>query len=360
MKQNKMEGITLIALVITIIVLLILAGVTISTLTGDNGILAKAVEAKDKTETAKETEEQMLELLEKQLNEEGKITVSALKVGDYVKYGDKLTAQTYVTKENEEADTGYETSQTFNSDTSTLWRVINKKANGDVEIVAVNSTLSSDDTTGLYFKGENGFLNAETILDNLCSKLYSNPAYGTARSIDVDDINNLTGFNPETSEWEGKDYYLNNRTKTYTSGGPFFDKNSNTFREPTTENPITVEHSYYYYIVDENMPLYNTLIESSKSYNGQYKETNYPMFYWLASRNAHIFTTGMVRYRIFNIGTGEVRSWYTMERFPALNPVDLSYACAIRPIVTLNNDVQIDTSDVTKNGSEEGRAWVLK
>ena len=50
MKQEK--GITLIALVITIIVLLILAGVTIATLTGDNGILTQAQNAKEKaTET---------------------------------------------------------------------------------------------------------------------------------------------------------------------------------------------------------------------------------------------------------------------------------------------------------------------
>ena len=50
MKRNtkrKNEGITLIALVITIIVLLILAGVTIAMLMGDNGILTKATEAKD-------------------------------------------------------------------------------------------------------------------------------------------------------------------------------------------------------------------------------------------------------------------------------------------------------------------------
>ena len=40
--KGKNSGITLIALVITIIVLLILAGVAISTLTGDNGILTKA------------------------------------------------------------------------------------------------------------------------------------------------------------------------------------------------------------------------------------------------------------------------------------------------------------------------------
>lgn len=43
--KNK-KGITLIGLVVTIIVLLILAGVTIATLTGDNGLLTKSTEAK--------------------------------------------------------------------------------------------------------------------------------------------------------------------------------------------------------------------------------------------------------------------------------------------------------------------------
>lgn len=54
-KEN--EGITLIALVITIIVLLILAEITIATLTGDNGILTKTNEAKEGTEIAEEKEQ---------------------------------------------------------------------------------------------------------------------------------------------------------------------------------------------------------------------------------------------------------------------------------------------------------------
>ena len=58
MKKNK--GITLIALVITIIVLLILAGVAISMLSGENGILRKAAEAKTKTEEAQKQEEARL------------------------------------------------------------------------------------------------------------------------------------------------------------------------------------------------------------------------------------------------------------------------------------------------------------
>ncbi len=62
MKQ-KNKGITLIALVITIIVLLILAGVAISTLTGDNGILTKAVTAKKNTENASAKERIQIEVL---------------------------------------------------------------------------------------------------------------------------------------------------------------------------------------------------------------------------------------------------------------------------------------------------------
>ena len=58
LKINK--GITLIALVITIIVFLILAGVTIATLTGDNGILTKAQNSKEKN--AQKTVEEQINL----------------------------------------------------------------------------------------------------------------------------------------------------------------------------------------------------------------------------------------------------------------------------------------------------------
>ena len=58
-KNNK--GITLIALVITIVVLLILAGVTIAALSGDNGILTRAKEAKEKTIKAQQEEQNILD-----------------------------------------------------------------------------------------------------------------------------------------------------------------------------------------------------------------------------------------------------------------------------------------------------------
>ena len=59
-RRENSQGITLIALVITIIVLLILAGVSFAMLTGENGILIQATNAKEKTD--KTTEEEKVQM----------------------------------------------------------------------------------------------------------------------------------------------------------------------------------------------------------------------------------------------------------------------------------------------------------
>ena len=71
MKENlkNKKGITLIALVITIIVLLILAGVSIATLTGENGLIQQATVAKENTEIAGSEEKINLLLQEAYINE---------------------------------------------------------------------------------------------------------------------------------------------------------------------------------------------------------------------------------------------------------------------------------------------------
>ena len=65
MKNNK--GITLVALVVTIVVLLILAGVSINLVLGNNGIITKAKEAAEKTAAAQEKEMIERNLLEQEL-----------------------------------------------------------------------------------------------------------------------------------------------------------------------------------------------------------------------------------------------------------------------------------------------------
>ena len=67
--QAKERGITLIALVITIVVLLILASVSIAMLTGNNGILTQAQNAKNKTEQADKNEQNILNNYEDKINE---------------------------------------------------------------------------------------------------------------------------------------------------------------------------------------------------------------------------------------------------------------------------------------------------
>lgn len=63
--KYRQKGITLIALVVTIIVLIILAGVSISMIVGENGIIAMAKLAKENTELAEIQERQELANVEK-------------------------------------------------------------------------------------------------------------------------------------------------------------------------------------------------------------------------------------------------------------------------------------------------------
>ncbi len=78
-KSNYEKGITLIALVVTIIVLIILAGVSISMVVGDNGIISQAQNAKEETEKADVKEKTQMDILEKELENEGNINK-----GDFV------------------------------------------------------------------------------------------------------------------------------------------------------------------------------------------------------------------------------------------------------------------------------------
>lgn len=72
MKKNK--GITLISLVVTIIVIVILIGISIMMLTGENGILERAKQAKNETEIEQIEDLVKLSIIEAKTEEMGKIT----------------------------------------------------------------------------------------------------------------------------------------------------------------------------------------------------------------------------------------------------------------------------------------------
>lgn len=98
-KQEKTNrGITLIALVITIIVLLILAGVSIATLTGENGILKKASTSKIETEKATAKEKVQMAVMGS-FDNTGKLDYTELKTNlDNVEGIDKNTVPNPITE----------------------------------------------------------------------------------------------------------------------------------------------------------------------------------------------------------------------------------------------------------------------
>ena len=231
-----------------------------------------------------------------------------LKVGDYIKYGDKLTATTYTTDTNE---TGYTTTQTFTTNKNMLWRVLSIK-NNKIELVATQSILSSDNLSGLYLQDKNGFLNAEKILKDLCERLY-NSDYGTARSINVEDINELTQYTPEDVQ-----------TYTYSSGGPYWDKTTNTFKEENSS--VVIANDYYSYAINNNIPLYETLV------------TEVP--YWLSSRCTRADGFNM-DCDVRTVNNGEV-SWRRIYYNNMMGYSSVENGMyAVRPIVTLNASTSI-------------------
>ena len=98
-KLNASKGITLIALVITIIVLLILAAVSIATLTGENGILSKANTAKTETEKAGAKEKVQMAVMSS-FDDSGKLDYTELKTNlDNVEGIDKKTVPPTITED---------------------------------------------------------------------------------------------------------------------------------------------------------------------------------------------------------------------------------------------------------------------
>ena len=253
-KNMRNKGITLIALVITIIVLLILAGVSIATLTGKNGILTRANDAKEQTEIASVKEQAKLDIANwvadrsrngedttlddsiiksileeenasnknkyyKELQSDKIITPNGyeilyseiysnqgdiLKIGNYVEY--KPEGEVYVssyTVQNEYS--GLENSQVIYQQ-NTKWRILNTYDDGYVDLISDDALYvgnSENNTEPLYLSGANGYNNGIEILNTLCNNLYGNSSINaTARNLSLDDIKDKMDIN----EWNWEDY----------------------------------------------------------------------------------------------------------------------------------------------------------
>lgn len=238
-KVKKNEGITLIALVITIIVLLILAGVTIVSLNGDNSIIEQANNAKTQTRvsqieealeiwnvkkeagTTSKTLDQFLDDLIKQdlISENEKETIistgkiiignkpiyitGAPKVGDYVIYNpDEIPSNDITNEVASMINVDFSHSNIY-QDTHLSWRVLELDNNGNISKIISDSTTES-----IYlYDGNKVYNNGVYVLNKICEKQYSSNI-GIAKNLSREDIEKC--FNQKGIEKR------NNYTNSYT------------------------------------------------------------------------------------------------------------------------------------------------
>ena len=186
------NGITLVALVITIIILLILATISIQSLT-NTGLFEKAKEAKEKTKNATENQAKILNEYEDELNKYVSGTTQTQKLADTVKVGDYVT-YTPDTLDNNAVSTLKTNLYTYSGKSdSTInqeikrddlkWRVLDVQ-NGQVRLISENPTTSKIE---LY--GYNGYNNAVKLIDDACSTLYTNKKLASkVQNLKIEDI----------------------------------------------------------------------------------------------------------------------------------------------------------------------------
>ena len=275
---RKSKGITLIALVITIIVLLILAGVAISMLSGENGILKKAAEAKTKTEEAQTNEAGALQgleyLLKKNTGERcwqyktdsngGKTIVTdgtvELPIGTYINYDptkdadgkeiektiisnggsptDTGTNGYYIAKDKTLAEgNGYGAQEYSNKATTNGWRVlgVNEKT-GELLIISADP-VKTKGNANFYLRGIAGYNYGEQELNKVCSVFGSGKGATGARSVNINDVNRVTGYNPNNV---GKYDPEQKTTGTKDSAGqPYEYGNQTTYKWTETANVVS-------------------------------------------------------------------------------------------------------------------------
>ena len=203
--QKLQTGITLIALIVTIIVLLILAGVTIATLTGDNGILTQANNAKERTEQAEEDEKANLayteNIINKYIAETNLDLEQYIKIGDYVNCKPDSITDTY--SKFGKTYSGY-ANKVIGQDNNLKWRILNINIDGTVDLISDKPT-----STQVYFQGARGYNNGVYLLNDYCRIMYSNSSINAeGRSLNIEDIQEKMKVIDEETQKKAYEYSL--------------------------------------------------------------------------------------------------------------------------------------------------------
>ena len=302
-----------------------------------------------------------------------------IQVGDIVNYTylkDNETSRVYTTPLVSSNKSVNETTQAFDSGingnvSANLWRVLSANEGGITLIADLPKTLTADN--GLIISGSNGWINGETVLNEMCKTLYSGK-YGSARSINAEDINAAVGYptNAKTYKWyfgsttssTSRSYLAKDVTKTLKDLETDTLKIAGSRLTPDGSDIENVEADYYYYQLSaplgcgaecSNNTIWNLLsgLKEDGTYKVQEPNLNNSIEgspYWVASKTSEInFYSSVINYRMRFISqsganTGNLNARWLYDSNGDQNEDQL----IVRPVVTLYQNVELQ-KDPTNN-----------
>lgn len=358
------KGITLVALVITIIILLILAGISISALT-NTGIFQKAKDAKQKSEDAELDQNTKLDEYENEIDKyipKENSLAKAVKVGDYVAYKpDELDDNALTTLKTNLKNYSGASDNTTNSaiarDDSLRWRVLDvDETTGAVRLISATPTSST-----VTLEGYNGYNNAVKLLDDACSTLYNSKLAIKVQNLKIEDIQDKmkTDYKKINSNYGNRvtptyKYYPSILTKekeqkitvgqNTTTGTELDFSEQKTFENQTeSKQADTLDVKYTYW--NKTM--------SANDFDGENKEMYYKLFinngsnyptYWMSSRCVGADSDdAYFAVRFVDSGVVNARSLYGSDDGESSN------GYAFRPVITLNSNVQVTSGNGTES-----------
>ena len=310
-----------------------------------------------------------------------------MKVGDYVDYDPTLGANASdLTYSSPSSKTGADSNQDFNVATYKSagygWRVLGAK-NGKIRLISEEfigpGTYTDSSRTYYALTGQKGYINGIEELNKISGIFGHGKGAEKATSITVEDVNEITGYNPETAKFGKGDFCEYGNKVTYTRGEGsalsssatngqtwsgtqstfnYYDKASKTFKALTSGNIQITSTSYNNNPttlntkqekptqgVDEN-GVYNTIYQilfgkyavNTDSYEISFVGTGTQPRYWLASESANTVTNG-VNWGLRRVNDGKVynRGIYFSSG------TEYSYDdFGVRPIVYLKSDISLE------------------
>ncbi len=345
-------GITLVALVVTVVVLLILAGITLTYVLGDNSIFKLAQDAKNKTEEAIRNEQGDFANLQNYINEAINGIGTKPTTDGWTQDKTNVTNGT-VTLEVGSAVKGY----TANGVGDEKWFVLGAK-DGKLLI----TTNSNQGTVTL--EGQDGYVNGVSKLNTEGAKFKDTNMAESARSMDVEDINRVTGYNPDVAKYnegtnnvyqwknevtytlnadgkihyQGTKYPTTDTTSSYTRFTYWNGSNWIPLENETGKNSVTLTHNYYYYYpqtLSTTSSTETTINGSSKAYTLLFAGTDSD-YYWLGSQYVNT-GEGCCLFGVRYVIDGTVGGYDLCSS----NGYADGYSDGLRPVVSLKSNVKV-------------------